>query len=360
MKKTKLIIVCGGRSAEHEISLCSAKNIIEAADKDKYDVIILGITKSGEWQILPADNFLSNANNPAKISLRKGAQISLDQSDIIDVESGKNIAEIDVAFPVLHGTFGEDGTIQGLLKTNNISFVGADVLGSAIGMDKDIMKRLLREAKIPIANFLSFKKNDCGKIEFQKIKAKLGLPFYVKPANTGSSVGVHKVKNAQEFEKFVNDAFKFDNKIIFEENINGREVECSVLGNEEPIASLPGEVITKHEFYSYEAKYLDEEGSRTEIPSKLNKSITKKIQTLAVEVFKTLECAGMARVDFFLQKNGKIIVNELNTIPGFTNKSMYPKLWEASGISYSELIDRLVELALERYGREKSVKTDFN
>lgn len=359
MKKIKLAVICGGRSAEHEVSLCSAKNIVEVADKNKYDVVILGITKTGEWQILPADDFLNNAANPTKISLKKGAKVFLDQNKIIDAKSCKQFAEIDIAFPILHGTYGEDGTMQGLLKINEIPFVGANVLGSAIGMDKVVMKKLLRDAKVPIANFLSFKINDIKEISFVGIKKTLSLPFYVKPANTGSSVGVHKIKYESDFNKYLKDAFRFDNKIIFEENIEGREIECSVLGNEEPIASLPGEVITKHEFYSYEAKYLDEEGSRTEIPAKLSKSTIKEMQKLAVEVFKVLECAGMARVDFFLKKDGKIIVNEINTIPGFTKISMYPKLWEASGVSYLELLDRLIELAIDKYNKEKNIQTSY-
>jgi len=360
MKKTRLAIICGGKSAEHEVSLCSAKNIVEAADKKKYDIVILSITKAGQWQILPADDFLNYIDNPVKISLKKGVRVLLDKNKIVDAKSGKQINEIDIAFPILHGTFGEDGTMQGLLKINDIPFVGADVLGSAVGMDKVVMRKLLRDANYPIAKFLSFKKIDLKEIKFAKIKKALSLPFYVKPANTGSSVGVNKVKNENEFSEFVADAFKFDNKIIFEQNIDGREIECSVLGNDYPIASLPGEVITKHEFYSYEAKYLDEAGSRTKIPAKLSKSITKKIQNMAIEVFKTLECSGMARVDFFLQKDGKIVVNEINTIPGFTKISMYPKLWQASGVSYTELIDKLIILALEKYQEEKNIGTDYN
>lgn len=359
MKKINLAVICGGRSAEHEVSLCSAKNIVEAADKNKYDIVILGITKSGEWQLLPAEDFLNNANDPVKISLKKGVKVLLDKDKIVDAKSGKIIELIDIAFPILHGTFGEDGTMQGLLKINGIPFVGADVLGSAVGMDKVVMKKLLRDAKFPIASFLSYKKIDGKKIKFDTIKKALSLPFYVKPANTGSSVGVHKVKNENDFNKYVADAFKFDNKIIFEENIEGREIECSVLGNENSIASLPGEVITSHEFYSYEAKYLDESGSRTEIPAKLSKSVIKKIQGLAVEVYKTLECSGMARVDFFLQKNGKIIVNEINTIPGFTKISMYPKLWEASGVSYPKLVDQLIELALNKHKNDSKIQTNY-
>src|SRR3989344_7305288 len=239
-------------------------------------------------------------------------------------------------FPVLHGPFGEDGTMQGLLKLANIPFVGADVLGSAIGMDKDAMKRLLRDAGIPIGRFVVLKKNETS--SYKNIVKMLGLPLFIKPANLGSSVGVHKVHNEKGFDEALNDGFSFDTKVIVEEFIDGREIECSVLGNDDPIASVSGEIIVKDEFYSYNAKYIDEDGAMLEIPAKITKSQVRKVQELAIKTFKILECSGMARVDFFMTKKEKIIVNEINTIPGFTSISMYPKLWEASGIGYSELI----------------------
>jgi D-alanine-D-alanine ligase len=267
------------------------------------------------------------------------------------------LGAIDVVFPVLHGPFGEDGTVQGLFKLANIPFVGAGVLGSAIGMDKDVMKRLLRDAKIPIAKFLVFERPDQNTISFTKVRKALGLPVFVKPANLGSSVGISKVNKKNQFADAVRLAFRYDNKIIIEEGIDGREIECSVLGNEKPVASLPGEIVVQHDFYSYHAKYLDDQGARLEIPARLPKNIVKKIQQTAVQAYRVLCCEGMARVDFFLRPNGQVLVNEINTIPGFTKISMYPKMWDASGLSYSRLIDRLITLALERARKEKQLST---
>jgi len=261
---------------------------------------------------------------------------------------------LDVIFPVLHGPFGEDGTVQGLLKLANVPFVGSGVLGSAVGMDKDIMRRLLRDAGLPIAKFLVFEnKINCN---FNKITKKLGLPFFVKPANLGSSVGVNKVKNKKDFSKAVSEAFQYDKKITVEEYINGREIECSILGNENPMVSVPGEIILKDDFYSYKTKYVSKTGASLEIPAKISQHLTKKIQALAIKTFKVLSCEGLSRVDFFLKKNGEIIINEINTIPGFTSISMYPRLWKASGISYSKLIDKLIQLAIQRFKREQKLK----
>jgi D-alanine-D-alanine ligase len=265
---------------------------------------------------------------------------------------------LDVIFPVLHGPFGEDGTVQGLLKLANIAFVGAGVLGSAVGMDKDVMKRLLRDAGIPIARFIAVSRYSSKQTGFDDVRGRLGLPLFVKPANLGSSVGIHKVSHRNQFERAVRDAFNYDNKILVEECINGREIECSVLGNDKPIASVPGEILPRHEFYSYEAKYLDENGAVLEIPAKLLPDTAERIRQLAIQTFSVLCCEGMARVDFFLRNGKEIIVNEINTIPGFTRISQYPKLWEATGISYTELIDRLIQLAIERFEREKRLKTD--
>jgi len=256
---------------------------------------------------------------------------------------------MDVIFPVLHGPYGEDGSMQGLLKIFNVPFVGPGVLGSALGMDKDVMKRLFMEAGIPIGKFITLRNGE--KINFTKIKKELGLPIFIKPANMGSSVGISKVKNEKKYIKAVKEAFKFDSKIILEANIAGREIECSVLGNERPMTSIPGEIIANQEFYSYNAKYIDE-GSVAEIPAKLDKKTTRKVQELAIKVFKVLNCEGMGRVDFFVKKNREVIVNEINTIPGFTKISMYPKLWEASGIPLPKLLDTLILLAIERFERE--------
>lgn len=320
MKKLKIGVLFGGKSAEHEVSILSAKNIIKALDTSKYHVLPIKIPKNGQF------NF-------------------------------SIINKLDVVFPVLHGPFGEDGSIQGLLKLSEIPFVGASVLGSAVGMDKDIMKRLLRDAGIPIGKFITLRKSD--KINFNTIKKELGLPLFIKPANMGSSVGVSKVRNEKEFEKATKDAFKYDTKILIEEFINAREIECSVLGNEYPIASAPGEIIASQEFYSYDAKYMDE-GSIAQIPAKIDKKTTKKIQELAIKAFEVLNCEGLARVDFFLKKNGSVLVNEINTMPGFTNISMYPKMWEASGLPQAKLLDRLIELAIERFEKEQKLKTTVN
>jgi D-alanine-D-alanine ligase len=318
-KKLKIGVLFGGKSAEHEVSLASAKNIINALDKTKYEVVPIKITKNGQF------NF------------------SL-------------IKKVDVVFPVLHGPFGEDGSIQGLLKLSDVPYVGAGVLGSAVGMDKDFMKRLFKEAGIPIGKFITIKIGES--ISFNKIRKDLGLPLFIKPANMGSSVGVSKVKSELDFKKAVNEAFKYDSKIIAEENISGREIECAVLGNETPMASIVGEIIANQEFYSYDAKYVDD-GYIIEIPARLEKKTAKKIQELAIKVFQVLGCEGIGRVDFFLKKNGAVIVNEINTIPGFTNISMYPKLWEKSGLPQTKLLDRLIDLAIERFNKEKKLKTSI-
>jgi D-alanine-D-alanine ligase len=304
--------------------------------------VLIGITKQGNWIFGQKMVALQGGKGSTVTSL---------------VPQEKEISGLDVVFPVLHGPFGEDGTMQGLLKIAGIPFVGADVLGSAVGMDKDVMKRLLRDAGIPIGKFVVLRKNETP--SYKNILKTLGSPLFIKPANLGSSVGVHKVKNEREFEAALKDAFNFDTKIIVEEYIECREIECSVLGNDDPIASVPGEVIVKHEFYSYDAKYIDENGAALEIPAKLTKPQTNKIQELAIKTFKVLECSGMARVDFFMTKKGKILVNEINTIPGFTSISMYPKLWEASGISYSELVSRLITLALEKHRSRVKLKTSY-
>ena len=277
--------------------------------------------------------------------------------ELVSLSAKTDFGPLDVVFPVLHGTFGEDGTVQGLLKLANIAFVGADVLGSAVCMDKDVMKRLLRDAGIPIADFVVM---ESGKdADFSEIAARLGMPLFVKPANLGSSVGIHKVNSFAELQPAVEDALRYDRKVIVEEFIAGREIECSVLGNEKPIASLPGEIVPTHEFYSYEAKYIDAKGATLEIPAKLPADTVKKIQALAVQSYKVLCCEGMGRVDMFLTPDNKLVLNEINTIPGFTKISMYPKLWEHTGISYSELLDRLIELALQRFDAQNRLLTSY-
>jgi D-alanine-D-alanine ligase len=259
----------------------------------------------------------------------------------------------------LHGTYGEDGTIQGLFKMMSLPFVGCDVLASSVGMDKDFMKRLLQQAGLPTAQFICLHKG--SKVDFSELKSLLGAPFFIKPANAGSSVGVHKIRTAQEFELKIKDAFLYDHKVLAEKFIEGREIECSVLGlNQTPKASLPGEVIPTHEFYSYEAKYLDENGAHLKIPAELSKEQRERIQHLAEQTYKTLGCDGLTRVDFFLSPDDKVFINEINTMPGFTKISMYPKMWEASGIKYSELITRLIDLAFQKQQLDQSLSTNFN
>jgi D-alanine-D-alanine ligase len=357
-RKIRVAVLFGGKSAEHEISLLSAKNIVEAIDKKKYQVILIGIDKKGRWSLYES---LQTGRLGSTRSIKARKELALapgrDASLLVNLSGRSNPGPVDVVFPVLHGPFGEDGTIQGLLKLANIPFVGASVLGSALGMDKDVMKRLLRDAGIRTAKFLVFDQSSSAEIDFANVQYHVGLPFFIKPANLGSSVGINKVKDRKQFEQALKEAFQYDSKILIEEFIQGREIECSVLGNDHPIASLPCEIIPRHEFYSYEAKYLDETGAVLEIPAKLPADIIREIQELSTKTFKVLCCEGMARVDFFLRDNTEVIVNEINTIPGFTRISMYPKMWEASGISYTELTDRLIRLAIERFAREKRLKT---
>ncbi len=359
-KRIRVAIIFGGKSAEHEVSLQSAKNIINALDKEKYEPLLIGIDKNGKWLLPKSSQYLINDTNPKLIALNSSIQevalVTGRQSDqLMSISDLPSSNSIDVVFPVLHGPYGEDGTIQGLLKLANLPFVGAGVLGSAVGMDKDVMKRLLRDSGIPVAKFLVFRKGE--EFSFEKVIKNLGLPIFVKPANLGSSVGITKVKRKSDFKRAVKNAFSFDNKILLEEAVKAREIECSVLGNENPIASIPGEIKPNHEFYSYEAKYIDENGAEAIIPANLPEKIVKRVQELSIQTFKALNCEGLGRVDCFLKEDGEVLVNEINTIPGFTNISMYPKLWEASGISQTELIDKLITLAIERFEKEKKLKT---
>lgn len=318
--RKKVGIIFGGQSAEHEVSIQSARNIVEAMDKDKYEVTEIFIDKNGEW-------FVNSA--------------SVNPFDILKT--------VEVVFPIVHGTNGEDGALQGLLRMVGVPFVGADVLGSAVGMDKDVMKRLLRDAGIPIGKFVTTRKSD--ELSYDQAVDKLGVPLFVKPANAGSSVGVHKVKSAEEYASALMDAFKYDTKVLVEEYIKGREIECAVLGNYEPRASLPGEVQASHEFYSYDAKYIDPNGAKIIIPADLSTELVLEVQEIAIKTFQTLECYGLARVDVFVTPENKIIVNEINTLPGFTSISMYPKMWQVSGINYTDLISKLIELALSRLAK---------
>src|ERR1700730_2813968 len=363
MSKIRVGILFGGRSAEHEVSLQSAKNIVDAIDKNTYEVVLIGIDKNGGWHLEEGSRFLLRTTESELPQLpASGENLALvpgkQEEQLVMLSGRQTPGSLDVVFPILHGPFGEDGTVQGLLKLANIPFVGAGVLGSAVGMDKDVMKRLLRDAGIPVARFISVDRCSSDKIDFEYARGQLGLPLFIKPANLGSSVGIHKIRDREGFDPAIRDAFNYDNKILIEEAIEGREIECSVLGNDNPVASVPGEILPRHEFYSYEAKYLDENGAVLEIPAKIPREISERIRQTAIKTFRVLCCEGMARVDFFLRNDEEIIVNEINTIPRFTRISMYPKLWEASGLSYSELIDRLIGFAMEKFEREKGLKTD--
>lgn len=362
MDKIKVGLVFGGKSSEHEVSLQSANNIIGAINKEKYEVVLIGIDKNGKWHTYDESSYLLNADNPKDIKLNEFIENvalipGIENNQVINASNADVLAQIDVVFPIVHGALGEDGSLQGLLRIANLPFVGSNVLSSAVCMDKDITKRLLSEAGIRVAKGFSFRKNEIKNINYKEIKESLGVPMFIKPANQGSSVGVSRVETVEEFNEAVTVAFQYDHKILIEENIQGREIECAVLGNAEPRASLPGEVLSETGFYSYESKYIDEKGAKLQIPAELSDNVVEQIKSIAVKVFTTLECEGLARVDVFLTDSGEIFVNEVNTLPGFTKISMYPKLWELSGIPYADLINQLIELGLERFERDSALKT---
>jgi D-alanine-D-alanine ligase len=327
MHKTNVIILCGGRSAEHEVSLMSAVNILDAIDQTKYEVQVIAIDKQGVWRMVAATQLKDIQRGGALLSdLGENTivTISLDGKKILSVDNRSY--STDVMFPILHGPYGEDGTVQGLCKLMNIPCVGAGVLGSAVGMDKDVMKRLLQEAGLPIGRYWVCTRQNAP--DFDEVTAELGLPLFIKPANMGSSVGVSKVINETDWYQALNLALEFDSKVLIEECIVGRELECAVLGNTKPTASCVGEIVPQHEFYSYNAKYIDPEGASLVIPALISPTVSEEMRILAVKVFQVLECRGLGRVDMFLTPEGKLIINEINTIPGFTNVSMYPKLWK--------------------------------
>jgi len=363
MVKTKLAILMGGRSAEHEVSLRSAASIIKAADKEKYDLILIGIDKKGRWFLITDQSQFLDDKFPESIEYGGDNAVVFvpGQKGRVEGLKNKNISfNVDVVFPVLHGTFGEDGTVQGLLQLVDVPFVGAGVLGSAVGMDKDVMKRLFQQAGIDTAKFILLEKAVSETPKFENVKKELGDIVFVKPANLGSSVGVSKVRTEEEFQLAVKDAFRYDNKVLLEKCVTGKEVECSVLGNERPEASAVGEIIPKEDFYSYNAKYIDENGAVLKVPAEISPEAAKAVQEIAIKAYKAICCEGMGRVDCFLESNGNVMVNEINTIPGFTSISMYPKLWEEAGLKYSDLSDKLIELAKERHEKESSLKRDFN
>src|SRR5712692_8452542 len=392
MKKLRVGILFGGRSGEHEVSLLSAASVLNAIDKNKFEVVPIGITKEGRWltageaqrmlhgqppdegrhlragdpESTPGAAVLASGEAvvvpPEPVHRGSGSSMVPFQTDTALARRATDRAiNVDVIFPVLHGTFGEDGTMQGLLELADIPYVGAGVLGSAAGMDKDIMKSLFIAAGIPIVKHVTILRSDWEKqpkrVE-KLVERKLKYPVFVKPANLGSSVGISKAHNRKELGPAIEEAARFDRKIVIEQGVGGkknkaREIECSVLGNDQPAASLPGEIVPGKEFYDYNAKYLDE-GSELIIPAKLSKAETKRVQELAVAAFRAVDCSGLARVDFLMDPTSrKIYLNEINTMPGFTAISMYPKLWAASGLAYPDLIERLIRLGQERHEEKK-------
>ncbi len=359
-QKLRVAVVFGGRSAEHEISLLSAQNVIGSLDPEKYEPVLIGIDREGRWFLNEGSMHLLNSEDPSAIQLAStSSEIALQStgpSSRLVRDDGGLVGAIDVLFPVLHGPYGEDGTIQGLAKLADVPCVGAGVLGSAAGMDKDVANRLLRDAGIPVARFITIRRGHTP--DYATVTAELGDRVYVKPANLGSSVGISRVESAGEYVRAVEGAFAYDRKVIVEEEIRGREIEVSILGNDEPIASIPGEIAAADGFYSYAAKYLDENGATLTIPAELTEAERATVQATALRSFEVLECAGMARVDGFLTTDGVFFINEINTIPGFTSISMYPKLFEASGIPQTELIDRLIELAIERHTSDRTLKLE--
>jgi D-alanine-D-alanine ligase len=354
MSKLRVGVIFGGRSGEHEVSVASAAAIFKHLDRSRYETVPIRIEKTGQWTLAAkAPEALSAADVIAQTSTEA----------LQPVEPSKAIAGsgLDVIFPVLHGPYGEDGTVQGLLELANIPYVGAGVLGSAVGMDKAVMKTLFAAHGLPIVGHLVTLRRDWMRDSrgfARRVAGDLRFPVFVKPANLGSSVGISKAKSETDFADAMELALQYDRKVVVEAAVpNAREIECSVLGNDEPEASVPGEIVPSREFYDYQAKYLDED-SRALIPAPLSSEQTAEIQTLAVRAFQAVEGAGMARVDFLLARDsGQIYLNEVNTIPGFTTISMYPKMWEASGLSYPALLDRLIELALERHAEKQQLRT---
>lgn len=359
MSKLNLGIIFGGKSAEHEVSLQSAYNIAKAVDKEKYDLTLIAMDKEGRFFLCDNDNFIENKDDPKDIKLAScDNEISFilgeNGKSFYSLRDNKTLDKIDVIFPIIHGPFGEDGSLQGLLKLINIPYVGSDIIGSSVGMDKDIMKRLLRDADIKISDFLVYR--SINEANFKVAKEKLGLPMFVKPANLGSSVGVSKVVDEKSYIEALKNAFRFDKKIIIEEFIDGREIECAVKGNLKIKLTVPGEILPAEEFYSYEAKYVDDKGAKLEIPAKLEENVINEIKDVAFRTYKVLETKGLARIDFFVNDDG-VIVNEINTLPGFTKISMYPKLWGYEGLEYSKLIDELIELAIDEFKLNNNLLT---
>jgi D-alanine-D-alanine ligase len=372
LKKIRVAVLYGGRSGEHEVSLQSAASVINFLDRDRFEIIPVAIDKQGRWllndiSLLEGKKSLPVFKDAPRVMLPPNPADSGSSSALIRLGESGEPRGIDVVFPVMHGPLCEDGTIQGLLELADLPYVGCGVLASAVAMDKEMTKRLARDAGIPIVPYLALKHEVWRKEKSQwaeKIEAQLGYPVFIKPANLGSSVGIHKVKERSGLDAALEDAFNYDRKVLVEAAVNAREIEVSVLENPEagadPLVSVPGEIDPTREFYSYEAKYLDENGAALIIPANLEPEQAKQAQDLGRKAFAVIECEGMARVDLFLDRaSGRFLLNEVNTIPGFTSISMYPKLWEASGVPYQELLSRLVDLAISRHEKKKKLVREF-
>lgn len=350
-EKTTVAILFGGKSPEHTISLLSARSVIDNLDENRFSKVLIGIDSDGVWHYYGSAIRFENEGNPLQISLPAGGKkIVLSQShgvrSIVD-GAGEVVAKVDVIFPVLHGLYGEDGSVQGLAHLAGVPCVGCGILGSAVCMDKDVAKRLLRDAGIAVADFVTLRRGYSDQMSYQEVKARLGAELYIKPVNLGSSVGVSFVDNEADYNKGIEEAFRYDMKVIVEEKVAGREIECAVLGNESPAASAIGEIAPTSEFYTFESKYVDKDDAKLFIPAQIPPAVAERAQQLAVETFVLLECLGFARVDMFMTADERLIVNEVNTIPGFTSISMYPKLWAYSGLPYTDLLSRLIDLAVE-------------
>ena len=361
--RRRVVVVFGGRSAEHEISCISARSVMDALDRDRFDVVPVGITKQGTWHLLPGPPALpSESGRMPEVTAGSGASVVLSgesaSRELVGADGSR--APIDVVLPVLHGPMGEDGAVQGMFELADVPYVGAGVLGSAIGMDKAVQKVLFAGAGLPVGPWEPVREPEWLE-DHDGVSARieaLGFPVFVKPATLGSSVGISKVHRPAELDAAMAEAFRFARKAVVEQGFEGvREIECAVLGNDDPVASVCGEIVpTGHEFYDYASKYLDEQGARLDIPADLDPRVQASVQRMAVLAFRAVECWGMARVDFFL-RGEELFINEINTIPGFTEISMYPKLWEASGLDYDALIERLIDLAVERHEAERSKRT---
>ncbi len=348
--KLRLGVLFGGKSAEHEVSLISAKGVLEHLDNEKYDITLIGIDKQGKWHLYERDSFLEHASNPKRVRLAHPNCSLISSFDgTLYPFRGDRLAtplSFDVIFPVLHGPYGEDGILQGLLQLWNLPFVGARVLGSAIGMDKDVTKRLLREANLPVVPYHVFHAHEPSP-SFAMLEKEFGLPFFIKPANLGSSVGVTKVLEEASFANALSLAFAYDSKILVEKAAIGHEFQCAVLGNEHPIPSIVGEIHLTTPFYTFDAKYIA--GPSYSFPANISQELSTQIQALSLQAYKTLCCDGTARIDFLYDERENLYISEMNTIPGYTPHSTFPSLWKASGIPFSELLDRLIALALERH-----------